>query len=57
MPIVPALFEAASAIATVGVTLGITPDLCAASKVVLIIRRREKHGKRGHFHTARRGTG
>ena len=37
MPIVPALFEAASAIATVGVTLGITPDLCAASNVVLII--------------------
>ena len=37
MPIVPALFEAASAIATGGVTLGITPDLCAASKVVLII--------------------
>lgn len=37
MPIMPALFEAASAIATVGVTLGITPDLCAASKVVLII--------------------
>ena len=37
MPIVPALFEAASAIATVGVTPGITPDLCAASKAVLII--------------------
>lgn len=37
MPIVPALFEAASAIATVGVTLGITPDLCVASKIVLII--------------------
>lgn len=37
MPIVPALFEAASAIATVGVTLGITPGLCAASKVVLIV--------------------
>ena len=37
MPVVPALFEAASAIATVGVTLGITPDLCAASRVVLII--------------------
>lgn len=37
MPILPALFEAASAIATVGVTLGITPGLCAASKVVLII--------------------
>ena len=32
-----ALFEAASAIATVGVTLGITPGLCAASKVVLIV--------------------
>ena len=37
MAIMPALFEAASAIATVGVTLGITPELCAASKVVLII--------------------
>jgi len=37
MPILPALFEAASAIATVGVTLGITPGLCVASKVVLII--------------------
>lgn len=37
MPIVPALFEAASAIATVGVTLGITPDLCVASKIVLIV--------------------
>mgnify|MGYP002703951242 FL=1 len=37
MPIVPALFEAASAIATVGVTLGITPDLCVVSKVVLIV--------------------
>ena len=37
MPIVPALFEAASAIATVGVTLGITPELCVASKVVLIV--------------------
>lgn len=37
MAIVPALFEAASAIATVGVTLGITPDLCVASKIVLII--------------------
>ncbi len=37
MPIMPALFEAASAIATVGVTLGITPNLCAASKAVLIL--------------------
>lgn len=37
MPIMPAMFEAASAIATVGVTLGITPGLSAVSKVVLII--------------------
>lgn len=37
MPIVPALFEAASAIATVGITLGITPELCVVSKLVLIL--------------------
>lgn len=37
MPVLPALFEAASAIGTVGVTLGITPNLCTASKIVLII--------------------
>lgn len=37
LPIIQALFEAASAIGTVGITLGITPELCAASKVVLII--------------------
>ncbi len=37
MPIMPALFEAASAIGTVGVTLGITPGLSAASKLVLIL--------------------
>lgn len=37
MAIMPALFEAASAIATVGVTLGITPTLSAASKLVLIL--------------------
>lgn len=37
MPIMPAMFEAASAIATVGVTLGITPGLSTVSKVVLII--------------------
>ncbi len=37
MAILPALFEAASAIGTVGVTLGITPSLCTASKIVLII--------------------
>ncbi len=32
-----ALFESASAIATVGLTLGITPNLCTASKIVLIM--------------------
>lgn len=37
IPILPALFEAASAIGTVGITLGITPELCAASKLVLIV--------------------
>lgn len=37
IPIIQALFEAASAIGTVGITLGITPDLCTASKIVLII--------------------
>ncbi len=37
MAILPALFEAASAIGTVGVTLGITPSLCTVSKIVLII--------------------
>lgn len=37
IPIIQALFEAASAIGTVGITLGITPDLCAASRIVLII--------------------
>ena len=37
MPIMPALFEAASAIGTVGVTLGITPALGVSSKLVLIL--------------------
>lgn len=37
IPILPALFEAASAIGTVGITLGITPNLCTASKLVLIV--------------------
>lgn len=37
IPIIQALFEAASAIGTVGITLGITPNLCTASKLVLII--------------------
>lgn len=34
---VTALFETASAIGTVGLTLGITPSLCAVSKLILII--------------------
>lgn len=37
IPVMPALFEAASAIGTVGVTLGITPTLGVSSKLVLIL--------------------
>lgn len=37
IPVMPALFEAASAIGTVGVTLGITPTLSVSSKLVLIL--------------------
>ncbi len=37
IPILTALFEAASAIGTVGVTLGVTTTLGAASKLVLIV--------------------
>ena len=36
IPILSALFEAASAIGTVGLTVGITPELTIASKVILI---------------------
>ena len=36
VPIMPAMFETASAIGTVGLSLGITPGLCTVSKVVLI---------------------
>ncbi|MCH5324727.1 MAG: Trk family potassium uptake protein [Eubacterium sp.] len=37
LPLLTCLFEAASAIGTVGLTLGITPQLGAISKVILII--------------------
>lgn len=37
LPILTCLFETASAIGTVGLTLGITPGLGAASRVILII--------------------
>ena len=36
IPVLPALFEAASAIGTVGLTLGITPELGVISRIVLI---------------------
>ena len=36
LPILDALFEAASAIGTVGLTLGITPTLSSASHCILI---------------------
>lgn len=36
LPVLTCLFETASAIGTVGLTLGITPGLCAVSRVILI---------------------
>ena len=36
LPVLTCLFEAASAIGTVGLTLGITPGLCAASRLILM---------------------
>jgi trk system potassium uptake protein TrkH len=35
LPALTCAFETASAIATVGLTMGITPELCAASKILL----------------------
>ena len=35
--IMPALFETASAIGTVGLSLGITPELCLVSRAILIV--------------------
>ncbi len=37
LPLLTALFETASAIGTVGLTLGITPTLCGASRIVLVL--------------------
>ena len=37
LPLVASLFETASAIGTVGLTLGITPKLSLASQIILII--------------------
>ena len=37
LPLQTCLFESASAIATVGLTLGITPSLCVASKIILML--------------------
>ena len=37
IPVVTALFETASAIGTVGLSLGITPNLCLISRLILII--------------------
>lgn len=37
LPLLTSLFETASAIGTVGLTLGVTPTLGAASKIILII--------------------
>ena len=37
LPILTCLFETASAIGTVGLTLGITPGLTAASRMILIL--------------------
>ena len=37
IPMMACLFEAASAIGTVGCTMGITPHLCAVSHILLIL--------------------
>lgn len=37
IPLITALFETASAIGTVGLTMGITSKLCAVSKIILIM--------------------
>ena len=36
LPILPCLFESASAVATVGLSLGITPGLQTVSKLIII---------------------
>lgn len=37
LPVIHCLFETASAIGTVGLSLGITPELCVASKIILMV--------------------
>lgn len=37
IPILTALFETASAVGTVGLTLGVTPQLCSFSHIILIV--------------------
>lgn len=37
LPVITCLFETASAVGTVGLTLGVTPDLCTASHIILTI--------------------
>ena len=37
LPLLTSLFETASAIGTVGLTLGITPELCSISRIILIL--------------------
>ena len=37
LPVLTCLFEAASAIGTVGLTLGITPSLGTASRIILVL--------------------
>ncbi len=37
LPLLTALFETASAVGTVGISLGITPGLCVASRIILIL--------------------
>ncbi|MGN1134129.1 MAG: potassium transporter TrkG, partial [Oscillospiraceae bacterium] len=37
LPVIDCLFETASAIGTVGLTLGLTPNLCAVSRIILIM--------------------
>ena len=37
LPVLTCFFEAASAIGTVGLTLGITSGLCQASRIILIL--------------------
>lgn len=37
LPLLPCLFESASAVGTVGLTLGITPHLCQLSRIILMV--------------------